>query len=444
MLEAMSSRREFLLSAAAVAAPARPPNLIVVLADQQHWRAAGFMDRFFETPNLDRLAASGTVFENAFCATPQCSPSRSSLWTGWLPSRTGVYGNIGAAGGNALAQPTVAAALRKAGYATAYFGKWHLGQNAAALSGFDEASRDGKDEEATQRAVAYLEQKRFQARPFALFVSLVDPHDIYEFRAGGAQAPGRVALSRSWERESFAAKPAPQKQFMTEDQGKVIWEKPRAEWEAYRELYREKVRIYDARLGRILGALEASGEASRSVVAASSDHGDMDTNHKLIFKGPFLYEHMVRIPLVVRMPGGAPKRVRDFDTVNTDLAPTLLDLAGLPVPECQGVSLKPLLNGTGRAPRRDFVVGEYYGKQKWVNPGRMLRTRDFKYNLWIHHGEELYDLRNDPEELDNLAADTAHAARKREMRATLESWMKKHGDPFSTFRATTRAGAPLG
>jgi len=402
------------------------------------------MDRFFETPHLDRLAASATVFENAFCATPQCSPSRSSMWTGWMPSRTGVYGNVGALGGNPLAQETVAAALQKAGYATAYFGKWHLGRNEAALGGFDEAARDGKDEEATSRAVEYLKQKRFGTRPFAAFVSLVNPHDVYEYRAGKARAEGRVPLPRSWERETFAAKPAPQKQFMTEDQGKAIWEQPRAEWEAYRELYREKVRIYDGQLGRILDALEASGEASRTVAAATSDHGDMDTNHKLIFKGPFLYEHMVRIPLVVRMPGGAARRVRDFDTVNADLAPTLLDLAGLPVPQRQGVSLKPLLTGAGRRPRRDFVVSEYYGKQNWVNPGRMLRTREFKYNLWIRHGEELYDLRNDPDELNNLAADPAYATRKRELRGELEAWMKQWEDPFFTFRATSRAGVPLG
>ena len=103
------------------------PNILLIFSDQQHWRAMGFLDSFFETPHLDALAGESVVFENCFCTTPQCSPSRSSLLTGFYPSKTEVIGNVGAAGGKQLAQETIGYELQSAGYRTGYFGKWHLG-----------------------------------------------------------------------------------------------------------------------------------------------------------------------------------------------------------------------------------------------------------------------------------------------------------------------------
>ncbi|MHC4569830.1 MAG: sulfatase-like hydrolase/transferase, partial [Planctomycetota bacterium] len=102
------------------------PNILLIFSDQQHWRAMGFLDSFFDTPHLDALAGESVVFENSFCTTPQCSPSRSSLLTGFYPSKTEVIGNVGAAGGKQLAQETIGSELQSAGYRTGYFGKWHL------------------------------------------------------------------------------------------------------------------------------------------------------------------------------------------------------------------------------------------------------------------------------------------------------------------------------
>lgn len=111
------------------------PNILFIFSDQQHWQAVGFEDASFQTPNLDQLAAEGTIFRNAFCTTPQCSPSRSSMMTGLYPSKTGVWGNIGAAGGDELKTPTIGAMLQEAGYHTAYFGKWHLGKAPVGVAG---------------------------------------------------------------------------------------------------------------------------------------------------------------------------------------------------------------------------------------------------------------------------------------------------------------------
>ena len=130
------SRRDFLSrsicagAAASVALSTRAwgiempkPNILLIFSDQQHWQAMGFVDPFFDTPHLDMLAKDSLVFESSFCTTPQCSPSRSSLLTGFYPHTTGVMGNCGAAGGKALAQPTLATELGPEGYQTAYFGK---------------------------------------------------------------------------------------------------------------------------------------------------------------------------------------------------------------------------------------------------------------------------------------------------------------------------------
>ncbi len=447
-----TSRREFLAGSglAALVSCLRPPsrpNIVYVMSDQQHWRAAGYRDPFFETPAQDELAKESFVFEHFFCSTPQCSPSRSSMFTGLYPSATGVMGNIGAAGGKDLSMETFGAKLQRAGYATGYFGKWHLGGDPTGNAGWDEEHKKIDDAETTRRAVDFIARRAAEGQPFALVASYLDPHDIYRFKRDmpkpvKADAP----LPESWAKETFENKPRVQLQFMTEDQGTAIWGAPRRVWEWYREYYRRKVKLFDDHLSRIVHALRIAGAWENTVLIVSSDHGDMDTNHRLIFKGPFMYEHMVRAPLLIRIPravGGAePKVIADFHSVNVDLAPTILDFAGLPAGRVHGVSLKPLLTG-GSVKPRDYVIGQYYSKQKWVNPIRMIRTPEFKYNYYILHGEELYDLKNDPDELVNLAGDAGYAEKKKELKAELDRWIKQNDDPFYSLQPTDRAGRRL-
>jgi len=429
------------------------PNILFVFSDQQHWQATGFMDASFRTPHLDRLAAEGTVFTDAFCTTPQCSPSRSSIMTGLYPSTTGVLGNLNAAGGTPLAIPTIGAALQAAGYRTAYFGKWHLGNHPVGTAGWDEcdfaAGPASKiDPRTTQQALAFLESGRGGGRPFALFLSYNNPHDVYTYDdtvPPSAEAPEDLPVS--WRRKDLSTAPAVQRQFMTDDQGRVIVGRDAAAWRRYREVYRQMVALYDEQLGRVLDALDAHGLADGTLCMVTSDHGDMDGQHGLIFKGPFMYEHMVRVPLVVRLPRSQPAsacgRRIGFPTVNIDLAPTLADFAGAELPRAHGASLRPLLTGQGEAPQRPFVVGQYYSKQKWVNPIRMIRTSAAKYTTYRVHGEELYDLKSDPDEIHNVAAEAAYAPLKADLAASLETWLRTHDDPFHTQVPTTRFGDPL-
>ncbi|MCA1809232.1 MAG: sulfatase-like hydrolase/transferase [Lentisphaerae bacterium] len=431
------------------------PNILFVFSDQQHWEAVGFNDGSFDTPNLNRLAAEGTVFSNAFCTTPQCSPSRSSMLTGMYPAKTGVIGNVGQAGGSPLKQPTVGKMLQQAGYRTAYFGKWHLGKNEVGTAGWDEdfgvvQKEQHDDEEATRLALDFMQRAAARPdEPFALFLSYNDPHDIYHYgREAKLQTPpaprsAPAPLPPSWQGHDFESVPGVQHQFMLEDQGKIMAGAESPAWERYRELYREKVKLYDNHVGRVLGALEAHGLLERTMIIATSDHGDMDAQHRLIFKGPFMYEHMMRVPLIIRRPGVPAGRTVDYLTPNVDLVPTMADWAGFDPGATDGVSLDLLLTGVGRPPERDFVIGQYYSKQRWINPIRMIRTDRLKYNLYRVHGEELYDLQNDPHELKNLADDPDYAERKDELAARLEGWLRENGDDFHELQPTTRDGQPL-
>lgn len=443
----------------ALATAPKRPNLLLIFSDQQHWRAAGFEDSFFSTPNLDRVAREGTVFANTFCTTPQCSPSRSSMLTGLYPHKTGVWGNVGNSGGEPLKMPTIGAMLRKAGYTTGYFGKWHLGADEVGIAGWDATDITGQsgeeglsDPRTTREGIEYLKARAKQPqKPFALVLSYNNPHNIYRYKpeTAGNDALQHI-LPESWRKETFEDKPSPQKQFMTDDQGKLLWDKNEAQWEGYRRWYRDKVAEYDAEVGKVLGLLDELKLTDNTVVFLTSDHGDMDACHKLIFKGPFMYEQMVHVPLIVRVPksfgGGTPQRVAELVTL-ADLTPTMLSYAGATgsLPECDGRSLQPWLEPPGYRkgslpPARDYIISEYYSKQRWVNPIRMIRTQRYKYNLYARYGEELYDLTDDPHELKNLAGDPAHAGAQRELRAILDGWMMAQQDPFPTLRPTDRQG----
>jgi len=431
---------------------ARKPNILFIFSDQQHWQALGLRDASFDTPNLDRLAGESVVFKNAFCATPQCSPSRASMLTGLYPSKTGVIGNVGKAGGEPLKTRTIGAMLQDAGYRTGYFGKWHLGKEPKGVAGWDEdlgvtGDEIRDDPEVTRRALDFLARNGKGDEPFALFLSYDNPHDVYHFNREKDPTPKDPAeLPETWHRKDLSTTPSVQRQFLAEDQGRRIAGAEAPAWQRYREIYREKTRLYDREVGPVLGALERDGLLEDTLIVATSDHGDMDGHQGLIFKGPFMYEHMVRVPLMFRVPGAGQGRVtgeRQFLTSNVDLVPTLLEFAGAGSSGGDGMSLRPLLTGEGDLPQRDFVIGQYYSKQQWVNPLRMIRTDRYKYNLYRVHGEELYDLEQDPCELHNAADDPRYADMKARLAAALEQWMRENDDPFHTQHPTTRSGEPL-
>ena len=268
------TRRGFLAASTAMAAGAalggdgdrRPrPNILLITTDQQHWMARGAADPFFATAALDTLARDSVVFDHAFCTTPQCSASRSSLYTGLYPHKTSVLTNIGSGTHLGKEQPpmpskfeTIGSRLRAAGYKTAYFGKWHLGSNDHYAAHFDRSDLDGDAHSgATDKAIATMKEwTAAPEQPFCVCVNYINPHDVYDFaaaaRKGSVSPKGSVPHPTSWA-ETFADKPAPQREFAQNEQAGFLWNKPDALWEAYREFYRDKVRLADAEIGRLKG-----------------------------------------------------------------------------------------------------------------------------------------------------------------------------------------------
>ena len=444
------SRRKFIQSTGAAAgtlafpsislsqnSKGKRPNILYLCSDQQHWQAQGSVDPFFDTPHQDALYAESTVFENAFCTTPQCSPSRSSMLTGFYPHTTEMLNNANSLGGTDLDLPTIGSHLQKAGYKTGIFGKWHLGDHPIGNSGWNEENKRGPDAKTTERGLDFLDRHANHDKPFALFLMYLDPHDIYHYKPGQSDVRiDDVELPESWYHQNFDAVPKVHREFMEHNQGEFIINANEETWKGYRDFYRQKVKLYDDHVGRVVDRLKSLGLWDSTIVINTSYHGDMDTFHRLVFKGPFMYEHMLRIPMSIRLPCQTERRESDYPWVNVDTVPTLLELAGAEPIDCHGQSVAAILTGKGREPKRDYVISQYYGKQTWVNPIRSIRTAKWKYNLYTDWGEELYDLEKDPEEIVNLSQNRKYVQQKNRLKNQLNLWINDHVDPFYSYQTT--------
>ena len=422
------------------------PNFLFIVADDMRWDAMSLVQQeqgeagrfpWFKTPNLDRLAAQGLRFKNAFAATAVCSPSRAEFLTGR-------YSHLNGVANNQIEFPvenaTWATALKGAGYTTAYIGKWHM-LNQKERPGFDYAASytgqgryedwffliDGVktetkgwvDDVSTDFAIEYL--KRDHDRPFAMAVGFKTPHVpfIPAARAKERYLGEKVGPVANFHDQAIF-KP------ILKDGEEVI---PRAEQPLWAIDYFQTLSGLDEDVGRLLRALEVLGLAENTVVIFSSDNGYFFGEHGL---GDFMgdkrsaYEEAMRIPMLVRYPGHiAAGSVSDELVLNIDLAATFLDLAGVEVPEeIQGKSWKPLFD----KPDADFRSGffyEYFFERKFSETPTILayRTKTAKYIAYPDHKEwvELYDLIADPFERKNLA----HLHEHHELRSRMETAFEK-------------------
>jgi arylsulfatase A-like enzyme len=425
------------------------PDIVIVLTDQQRgdaFGAAGAGD--VHTPAMDRLAREGVVFTRAFTATPQCSPSRAALLTGRYPHRTRVMGNVGA--GEGMSGPldpslaTIGRVFASAGYETAYFGKWHLGETPGTY-GFARHNSTIGDRDLAREVTGFLRDRQAKpARsPLLLIVSWLNPHDIYgalsedppaRQKMASVTLPGNLV-------DDLKDKPFPQRHYLEEDQGKPYVGADREIWRRYRAFYNELIEKVDREIGPVLDTARGGGAAPITIF--SSDHGDLGGSHGLPYKGPAMYEELVRVPLVISWPGSIRAARSDALVSLLDVLPTLCDLANVPAPAgIDGVSLKSALEQPG-TPVRQVVFSEYYGKQNWRVPIRMARTAQWKYVRYLTYGEELYDLTADPGELRNRANERAAAPEKDRLSRELDEWIRRTADPFPTLTTTDRAGKVL-
>ncbi len=410
------------------------PNILVVFTDQQRWDTICAVGSNFaaKTPNMDFLAREGVVFENCFCTAPICSPSRATMMTGLFPSQAGMPGNLYApCPPLSPTIPTIGHYAHRAGYETVYHGKWHMGGGDVRRYGFDVGEECSLDTQTVELAARFWRDRDWleHERPFLHVVSLLNPHDLYFYDPNERVSGFRRPWSNTGETRGDLPQPARVRA--------VDW--PEERWGVYHQYYSEQIERADRDLGELLHQFRCSGFFNNSWIIFTADHGDMAGEHDLPFKGPFMYEGVVRVPLILVPPMtrflGAdrqhlfrhelkPGRRAGLCSL-LDLVPTLLDLMGLPKPDrLSGTSLLPMVRGHTEA-AHDYVFAE------WIHPSlRMVRSARYKYVLHQQGEEELYDLAFDPGETRNLAASPSYAEIRADHRARLERHLVETGDPF--------------
>ncbi len=440
----------FLAGGSAVAGSInRPgPNVVFILADDLGWADLGcYGSNFHETPQLDRLAAGGVRFTQAYAACPVCSPTRAAAMTGKYPARLHLTDYIGGTRRGKLnpaayldhlplEETTVAEAFQAAGYATGFVGKWHLGgqgfsplqqgfsSNVAGSGRGSTASHfspyrlpalsDGPvGEYLTDRlaseAVRFI--REHHDRPFLLWFC---PYAVH------IPLQAKPELVARFEAKARRIRDTASQRFRPEGPH----EDRRVQDHA---VYAAMLASLDDAVGSVVKALDDLGIADRTLIVFSSDNGGLSTaegsptsNAPLRAGKGWLYEGGIRVPLIVKGPQiDRPERVSEVPVVSTDLAATLLDVAGAPdtcKKELDGVSLLPLLMGRSN-PERDGIFWHYphYGNQGG-SPGGAIRLGDWKLiEFYENNRIELYNLKEDPGEQHDLSAlDPGRAAELRQ------------------------------
>ena len=434
----------------AMTAHAQPNVVVIVVDDMRHDDFGAGGHEFVQTPNIDRLAAEGVMFTQAFTTSPLCSPARASLLTGQYAHNHGIVDNTDRAAQSHQLK-TFPISLQAAGYDTAFIGKWHMGTDGTRRPGFDtwvsligqgvnmnpeiitgEAEKQRVEGHVsdvfTAHAVDFIRREREQ--PFLLYLAhkalhpnpalgLLEGGYIAAERHRGAYANAHVPRAPNAGRPPVD-KPAlmrpveclPPLGFDTATTDRTI-------------RYRMEMMLgIDESVGKLTAALEETGQLDGTVVIFTSDHGYFYGEHGLNPQRRLAYEATARIPLLVRYPGVAPAGTRNEQLVlNLDLAPTVLEIAGLqPGEHVDGMSFLPLLSDNEHSLRRSFLIeyrkepGEYLGGARRNSETRSefervadmgynaVRTRRYKYIQYTHLDgmDELYDLETDPYEINNL------------------------------------------
>lgn len=426
-------------------------NVIFIFTDDQNHDWIGYKNPWVVTPNLDRLAQQGMIFEHGLITLPVCSPARAAALTGRHNLANGVYEfrtplNDG--------EVSFAEYFNDAGYLTGLIGKWHVPWRGAAGAGFQEVHELGKHEGyntphyfnpmviingvekmyegyegdfCVDQSMYVIEKARAAGQPFALWVCPFTPHGHPAGRWFSDET------RRIYRDIDFTDYPIPQ------NVGASLDGKP-----PYLQTYRGRVRgsdrhnprgvfmqitELDRALGRLFEFLESEGLMESTYIIFMADNGIFMGHFNLTSKG-LLYDPVVRVPLFVAgpgIPGGRRDQVTQIS--NVDIAPTMLDLTGLPIPErMHGRSIKQLLKDDV-ALDREFMFLELPGPNPSLEtlPAFGLRSTQWKYLQTFENGldehrtfEELYDLKNDPYELRNIVAEAEHRETVERLRAELD------------------------
>jgi N-acetylglucosamine-6-sulfatase len=448
-----------------------PPNVILVLADDLD---AGLLEgHLADYPNLRGLAAEGTAFENAFVTDPLCCPSRATILRGQYAHNHRIVGNWWPRGGSRKVRElgregsTAATWLQDEGYRTALVGKYMNDYHGTRVpAGWDDwygiagdhlstrlnengrivdyDSENHLDDVLARKAAGYVRRAADDGSPFFMWLGTTAPHAPAEPapRHEGAFSDARLPRPPSFDEADVSDKPDWVRDNASLDAKKIA---------SMEDLYRNRLRsmlAVDEMIGRLVGALEQSNELDNTYIFFTSDNGWHAGEHRLTTGKWTAYEEDIRVPLIVRGPGVPEGRTLSHLVLNNDLAPTFAELGEAKTPSfLDGRSLKPLLSDDPPpledwrsaflveaateldGPRFPMLSGDqltegwrHSTRDDWGRPGlEAVRTEDHLYAEYGNGERELYDLEDDPHELDNRyeAADLELLQRLRRQLAAL-------------------------
>ncbi|NRA39638.1 MAG: sulfatase-like hydrolase/transferase [Planctomycetes bacterium] len=439
------------------------PNILYIMSDQHRFDSLACNGHpMVKTPNMDRLAASGCNFTNAFTPLPMCVPVRCTLLTGQWPSQHGVIHNFDGECFKPLDPqgPSVPREITGVGYHSHHFGRWHVSPNHSPLDfGFQEYTpdwrygkwrqhqgiaacpRDGgvfgnNDPHITpeQSSVAWhadqiiecIEKSQGEPDPFFIRWHMIEPHlpcrppqeyaDMYDPK-DIEPWPGFA--------DEFINKPYMHKHMnVSRGTDGMCWD----DWAPVVARYFAEISLLDTQIGKLLDALERLGIADNTLIVYTADHGDMCGSHGMIDKHCVMYDDIVRIPLMMSWPNQIQAGSVSDEFVNlVDIPSTMCVAAGIEVPEyCAGLNLIDIANG--KSSDREDIFSTYHGNQFGNYSQRMVRDRRWKYVWNAGDIDELYDLENDPGELTNLLHEEQHAEELQRLRTRLVYWLEETND----------------
>ncbi len=439
--------------------PVVRPNIVFILVDDLRHDTFGHAGHpFIQTPHIDQLALGGLRFTNAFVTTSLCSPSRATFLTGRYMHNHKVVDNSSLLDKQEKTFPQM---LQQADYQTAFIGKWHMGGSSdAARPGFDHwvsfrgqgsyrpegqflningskvARSKYMTDELTDHATQWL-SKQTTEQPFMLYLSHKGVHGLYD------PAPRHVDQYKN----ASYSRPSTMANTSENNTGKPMWvQDQRNSWhgvefpyhgrakQSLDEMYRHycaMILSIDDSVGRLLETLKANGMAKETLILFTSDGGHLWGEHGLIDKR-CAYEESIRIPLFAYWPSKIASKTRSEALVaNTDIAPTMLELANLDIPaSMNGNSLVPLLREPNSPTwERKSMLYEYYWEAAFPHTPTTFALRDQHYKLIQYHGlwdtDELYDINNDPSETTNLINAPNQTKRVAAMRKELHRRLSK-------------------
>ena len=425
----------------------KPLNILFMFADQMHAFAMGCMGNDeIKTPNLDRLAGEGILFQNCYSNAPVCTPFRATLVSGQYGSQTDTLSNCAYIPEGTR---TLAASLNDGGYRTSWVGKWHLGDkgNIAILpelradftdfigyqcyndflhsvkfydeDGVEHVYDTHRTEVTTDIAIERLQ--KIKDEPFAMFVSYQNPHYPEQPAWRFEQMYSDTNLTRrpnASDVEPYTGTQSPPSPKPREND--PIYQKYGGDLDTYLKQYYAMVTQLDDNVGRMLDTLDELGIADNTVIFFTSDHGDMQGSQGLVNKG-LPYEESSHIPLVMRVPNGVSGAVIDDLVSGVDFFATCLDYAGCPEePSCEGNSFAALTQDPNAEPMNRPIFSE-------MKPWCMVRQGSHKLVAEKNPFEltHLYDIDNDPYELNNLINDADLKDIQENLRSQLESWYQR-------------------